>query len=96
MPADPARAREAHRSSSSIAASSWTASWSRAAALPVGAASATSGAAHPRAPACSISSITIRATRVVFPVPGPPAITSSRPLPASSFRSAATARSSRQ
>ena len=56
-------------------ACSWTASSSRAAALPVGAASATSGCGAPAAGACSARSATIRATVVVLPVPGPPATT---------------------
>src|SRR6202012_5275747 len=61
-----------------VAASAWTDSWSRAAALPVGAASATRGDAPPPAAACSQMSATIRATVVVLPVPGPPATTDQR------------------
>ena len=51
---------------------------SRAAALPVGAASATSGGGAPAAAGLLASSATIRATVVVLPVPGPPAITAKR------------------
>jgi hypothetical protein len=60
------------------AASAWTASSRRAAALPVGAASATSGERAPAAAACSAISATMRATVVVLPVPGPPATTAKR------------------
>ena len=58
-------------------ASSRTASSIRAAALPVGAASATSGGLVPWLQACSPSRASSRATVVVLPVPGPPAITQS-------------------
>ena len=74
----PGAARGSSAEMSSRCASSWTASWRRAAALPVGAASATSGGAAPAAAACSSSRATIRATVVVLPVPGPPATTARR------------------
>ena len=48
------------------------------AALPVGAARAMSGGGVPRATACWSSSASRRATVVVFPVPGPPAMTETR------------------
>ena len=59
-------------------ASSWTASAMRAAALPVGAASATRGKAPPAVTACSSIRANKRATVVVLPVPGPPAMTLNR------------------
>ncbi len=59
-------------------ASSRTASSSRSDALPVGAAKAMSGGVAPRATACWSSNPNSRATVVVLPVPGPPAMTETR------------------
>ena len=62
----------ARSDSGNRATSSSTACWSRAAALPVGAASAIRGAGRAGAAACSTSSASSAATVVVLPVPGPP------------------------
>jgi hypothetical protein len=73
-------AGSAGRSASPAARSdsdSWaTASCSRAAALPVGAASAIRGTVSKHSSSSAIS----RATVVVLPVPGPPAMTVTRPV----------------
>ena len=72
-----ARAARRRRSRSRPRRPAWrrrparTASSSRAAALPVGAARATSGGRRPAADACSSSRARTRATVVVLPVPGP-------------------------
>ena len=77
-PAAPAGAPAPPASSAMPATPARTASSSRAAAFPVGAASATSGGRRPAAAAWASSSARTLATVVVFPVPGPPAITDTR------------------
>ena len=78
MPRRPRSRSTVPGSRPSRVASSRTASSSRRDALPVGAAKAMSGGVAPRATACWSSNPNSRATVVVLPVPGPPAITETR------------------